>query len=337
MLKDLVAAVAAPGAEFRGTPFWAWNSKLEPETLRRQIRVMKAMGMGGFFMHSRVGLNTKYLSKEWFECIDACVDEAEKQGMKAWLYDEDRWPSGAAGGLVTDEEKYRIRELQMADEVPEGAVELAAFAVKLKGTEMLSMRRLGSTAEEAAPGETRVVFSWQTAEPMSWYNGQTYLDTMNPEAVAKFIRVTHERYFAELGDKFGKSVPGIFTDEPHYLPALFSDNTKTFRLKNGQQDRPYSFSSLPWTDRMPELFRKKYGYDLIDHLPELFFEVRGEEVSRTRLNFFDLATGLFVNAFSKQIGEWCDKHGLVFTGHVLCEDTVLAQRMRVGAAMRFYE
>ena len=337
MLEDLVKAIASPGVEFRGTPFWAWNSKLEPEVLRRQIRMMKAMGMGGFFMHSRVGLNTKYLSKEWFECIDACVDEAEKLGMKAWLYDEDRWPSGAAGGLVTDEVQYRIRELQMAGELPDGAVELATFAVVLEGTEMQSMRRLASMDDAVKPGETKVIFSWQTAEPMSWYNGQTYLDTMNPEAVAKFIRVTHERYFSEIGEKFGKAVPGIFTDEPHYLPALFSDNTKTLKLKHGQQDQPYKFSSLPWTTRMPELFLKKYGYDLIEHLPELFFEVKGEEISRTRLNFFDLATGLFVDAFSKQIGEWCEQHDLVLTGHVLAEDTVISQRLRVGAAMRFYE
>ena len=198
-------------------------------------------------MHSRVGLNTRYLSQEWFECIDACVDEAEKLGMKAWLYDEDRWPSGAAGGLVNNEEKSRIRELQMAGELPDGAVELATFAVTLKVTQLQSARRLKSMDEPVRPGETKVIFSWQTAEPMSWYNGQTYLDPMNPDAVAKFIRVTHERYFAELGGKFGKSVPGIFTDEPHYLPALFSDNTKTLKFKHGQQDQPYKFSSLPWT------------------------------------------------------------------------------------------
>ena len=64
MLDDLITSIKSPGIEFRGTPFWAWNSKLEPEVLRRQIRVMKDMGMGGFFMHSRVGLNTRYLSQE---------------------------------------------------------------------------------------------------------------------------------------------------------------------------------------------------------------------------------------------------------------------------------
>ncbi|MBQ6352278.1 MAG: hypothetical protein IJJ28_03305, partial [Lentisphaeria bacterium] len=337
MLNDLLSRIQSPGVEFRGTPFWAWNSKLDPDTLRRQIRVMKEMGMGGFFMHSRVGLNTPYLGKEWFDCIRACIDEAEKLGMNAWLYDEDRWPSGAAGGLVTNEEKYRIRELQMGGELPERAVELATFALRLNGTEIAASRRLADKDDPVEAGETKVIFSWQTADPMSWYNGQTYLDPMNPEAVAKFIRVTHDRYFAEIGDKFGHSVPGIFTDEPHYLPALFSDNNRTLRFTHGRQSQPYKFSSLPWTGRIPELFREKYGYDLIERLPELFFETPGEEVSRTRLNFFDLVTELFVTSFSKQIADWCGRHGFVLTGHVLAEDTLISQRLRVGAAMRFYQ
>ena len=73
-----------------------------PELLR-QIRELKKMGFGGFFMHSRVGLNTVYLSNEWFDCVRACVQEAEKLGINAWLYDEDRWPSGFAGSLETAE------------------------------------------------------------------------------------------------------------------------------------------------------------------------------------------------------------------------------------------
>ena len=88
-----------PGKDWRGAPFWSWNDKLEEAELRRQIREMKKAGMGGFFMHSRVGLITEYLSKEWIKMIKACVAEAKKTGMNAWLYDEDRWPSGAAGGL----------------------------------------------------------------------------------------------------------------------------------------------------------------------------------------------------------------------------------------------
>ena len=98
MNKKFLAQFKHPTSEFRGAPFWAWNGKLDPEELRKQVRIMHRMGLGGFFMHSRVGLNTPYLGPEWMKCVDACVDEAEKLDMQAWLYDEDRWPSGAAGG-----------------------------------------------------------------------------------------------------------------------------------------------------------------------------------------------------------------------------------------------
>jgi len=120
--------------ELHGAPFWAWNGKLEKDELIRQIHVMKKMGMGGFFMHARVGLNTPYLSDEWFDCVKTCINEAEKLGMKAWLYDEDRWPSGAAGGAVTQDLRYRARAVVMlkSGETTEGLepVELGRFAVK---------------------------------------------------------------------------------------------------------------------------------------------------------------------------------------------------------------
>ncbi|MBR5044463.1 MAG: hypothetical protein IKX66_03850, partial [Clostridia bacterium] len=100
-----------PTSEYRGTPFWAWNCHLEKDELLRQIDVMKEMGFGGAHMHVRTGLDTPYLSDEFFDLITACVDKSEKEGMLAWLYDEDRWPSGAAGGIVTKDVRYRQRTL----------------------------------------------------------------------------------------------------------------------------------------------------------------------------------------------------------------------------------
>ncbi len=98
MPETFAEKFAAPGAAYRGKPFWSWNGRLEPEKLRRQIREFKAMGLGGFFMHSRVGLATPYLGREWFDCIRASIEEAKRCGLIPCLYDEDRWASGAAGG-----------------------------------------------------------------------------------------------------------------------------------------------------------------------------------------------------------------------------------------------
>src|SRR5512146_3033666 len=101
-----------PPAEFRGAPFWSWNDDPQNTELIRQIRLMQKAGMGGFFMHSRTGLLTEYLSEAWMERVRACIEEAKRLGMKAWLYDEDRWPSGFAGGKVPERsQELRARSL----------------------------------------------------------------------------------------------------------------------------------------------------------------------------------------------------------------------------------
>ncbi len=151
MSTKLEQAFKTPGAAYRGMPFWAWNGKLSPDELRRQIRLMKQMGLGGFFMHSRVGLDTPYLKDAWFKCVDACLDEAKKQDMQAWLYDEDRWPSGAAGGLVTKNPKYRMRTLVMTKLDSAVALKwtkdvLAVFKVKLAGDVLRAMEPISKGA-----------------------------------------------------------------------------------------------------------------------------------------------------------------------------------------------
>src|SRR5262249_28148639 len=89
-----------PGSEYRATPFWAWNTNLDKNDLVWQIDQLRKLGYGGFHMHVRTGMATEYLSNEFMELVRACVEKARDEGMLAWLYDEDRWPSGAAGGIV---------------------------------------------------------------------------------------------------------------------------------------------------------------------------------------------------------------------------------------------
>ena len=78
-----------------------WNDRLQKENLGEQIEGFKKAGMGGFFIHSREGLETEYLSTEWMEDVKFCVDKAQENDLELWIYDEDKWPSGAAGGKVS--------------------------------------------------------------------------------------------------------------------------------------------------------------------------------------------------------------------------------------------
>ena len=70
---------------------------------------------------------------------------------------------------------------------------------------------------------------------------------------------------------------------------------------------------------------------------EVLFDVDGQAVSRPRWHYYDCITALFVDAFAKQIGRWCQRHGLPFTGHVLGEETLITQTYVVGSCLRFYE
>ena len=324
--ETLTNAWQNPGRKFRSAPFWSWNSKLEPDRLCRAIDSMQAVGMGGFFMHSRYGLKTPYLSDEWFKCVSACVERARELGMKAYLYDEDRWPSGSAGGIVTRKHpEYGMMNLlcTRAAEPAENAERLATFAVSFDESERMVSYREIEQADDVEPGESIMSFDVVPTPGTGWHNDGPYLDTMNPDGVAEFIRVTHQAYADRYGEDFGKLVPAIFTDEPNYGSTRSDPEKNEFKLV--------------WTGKMPREFVKRRGYDIRQHLPELVFASAEGEFSKARHDFYRTATELFVEAFSQQIGQWCGKHNIALTGHMLCEETLASQIRVVGACMPHYE
>nr|WP_300776649.1 hypothetical protein [uncultured Acetatifactor sp.] len=332
-----------PTAEYRGKPFWSWNGRLEEAELCRQIDIIKEMGFGGYFMHSRTGLETEYLGEEWFELTNKCADYGHKAGMESWLYDEDRWPSGSAGGMVTKEEQYRAMFLEMncltedawkAWRPDENAV--AVFACKMeqepsmkKGqpggcSGIFSGKRLLRAGDALAEGVTAIEFRTRYSVCNDNYNGYCYVNTMHREAIEKYIELTHEKYREKCGDRFGKEISGIFTDEPH-RGGVFT---------NFAEGEP---NAVPYTpDLFPE-FEKRFGYSLKENLPELFLRRSRGELSKVTRDYFELCQELFLERFAIPVQNWCRENGLIFTGHVLHEDSLCCQAIMQGSLMRFYE
>ncbi|NLT73266.1 MAG: hypothetical protein GXX94_03620 [Chloroflexi bacterium] len=313
-----------PSLDLRGAPFWSWNDRLDPVELARQVRDMKAHGMGGFFMHSRDGLETVYMGPEWRECVRRTVDIATQEGMGAWLYDEDRWPSGAAGGLVpqTGGDAFRAKVITMemtTTAPPPGKDLLALYRARIENGALQYAERLDprQTACPAAD-ETYLVFRREISGPSEWFNQDAYADNLNPEAVRCFIETTYEPYYQEVGDAFGKAVPGIFTDEP---------NVFAVEVRSG---RP----ALPWTDGLPAFYRERRGHDLLDTLPWLFLP--GDRDAKARHDYWFTISQRFTEAYSRQISDWCEEHGLAFTGHYLMENDLGMGTLRGGAIMPHY-
>ena len=333
-----------PGAEWRGKPFWSWNGELREEEVCRQINIMQEMGLGGYFMHSRAGLITEYLGEDWFDLINAGADEGARIGMEAWLYDEDRWPSGSAGGMVTQDPQYRMKSIVLCEQSPDTFVRddemLYCFAARIDGVDLWGYRMIGTDEDALAvcsaletetagkPGTIRMLsFKIVPDHPNSNYNGNTYIDTMSRAAVDRFIEMTHEQYKAKCGERLGTSIKGIFTDEPHRGKAM--DNLR--------RDGDTLTCSMCWTDDFFAEFETRYGFRAQDVLPELFYRMDGERLSKVKLFWFDLADNLFLERFAKPINDWCNDNGIAFTGHVLHEDSLTNQSVPHGSLMRFYE
>ncbi len=79
------ALFKSPTSEYRGCPLWAWNTKLDKDQMVRQIDNFADMGMGGFHMHVRTGLDTEYMGTEFMDIVRVCVDYAESKNMLACL------------------------------------------------------------------------------------------------------------------------------------------------------------------------------------------------------------------------------------------------------------
>ncbi len=352
-----------PTKEYRGKPFWSWNGRLEEAELCRQIDIIREMGFGGYFMHSRTGLETEYLGEEWFRLTNKCADYGYKAGMESWLYDEDRWPSGSAGGMVTKEEKYRAMFLEMnlltadawrAWQPDENVV--AVYACRMEGEPsadpgrsvqalaagghaaeawdtggpkeafngIFSEKRLLHEGDALAEGETAIEFRTRYSVCNDNYNGYCYVNTMNREAIEKYIELTHEKYREKCGDRFGKEITGIFTDEPH-RGGVFT---------NFAEGEP---NAAPYTPDLFQEFEKRFGYSLKENLPELFLRRSQGELSKVTRDYFELCQELFLERFAIPVQNWCRENRLIFTGHVLHEDSLCCQAIMQGSLMRFYE
>ena len=332
----------SPTSEYRGVPFWAWNTQLERQALLRQLEVFARMGFGGVHIHPRTGLATPYLGAEFMAHVRASAERAQELGLKVWLYDEDRWPSGFAGGLVTQDPALRARHLLFTPHAYDGQDAqpsliagafpgrsgngqlLARYAVTLE-TDRLTRFRVLENYEVALEGEQLWFAYLETALPSPWFNNQTYVDTLNPRAVRRFLEVTHERYREAVGELFGSTIPAMFTDEPQFAHKTCLEHPRAL------QD-----VVLPWTPDLTETYFARYGEHLLDRLPELFWELPDKCASETRYRYHDHIAERFASAYADQVGAWCADHGLMLTGHMMEEPTLHAQTSSLGDAMRSY-
>ena len=281
-----------PPRQYATAPLWTWNDMLTEEQVRGTLRDLAGQKVKQAFIHPRPGLMTPYLSDEWFRLWRAALDEAENLDMNIWIYDENSYPSGFAGGWVPEAmPDSRGRGLHFAEVKTLGTPTddfFAAYRITETGYENVTRK---ARSGEPLPEGRYLVATWRFAPARGWFGGKWYVDLLKPGVTEKFIEITLEAYKRHIGDQFGKRCPGIFTDEPHLCPA----------------------GGLHWNEHLSDEFRKRWGYNLEDHLPALQAPVG--DWKKIRHNYYQLLLEQFIEHWAKPCHDWCEANGLEFTGH----------------------
>lgn len=295
---ELKRLFADPPSEYRSAPLWDWNEQITEEGIDFQMKEFKKAGIGGVFVHPRPGLLTEYLSDEWFHLFDYTVQKGKELDMKVWIYDENSYPSGFAGGHVP---------AQMPDSYKHGAglsmeiqetlnVQLSdTIGVILKKTDSGFADITASAGQENGQKGTYYIFRKTYPGKSPWYGGFTYVDLLYPGVTQKFLELTMTKGYEKNSADFGKTLPGIFTDEPN-LEAAMSKGTM-FR----------------WTPDLWEAFQQRWGYDLRVNLPSLVEETGNWK--KVRHDYYELILELFIDRWAKPWYRYSEEKNLDWTGH----------------------
>lgn len=287
-----------PPPEYRSAPLWDWNDLITEEGIAFQMEEFKKAGIGGVFVHPRPGLVTEYLSEDWFHLFDYTVQKGKELGMKVWIYDENSYPSGFAGGHVPAEmpDSYQNGtglKMEISQEL--NIVPSDTIAVVLKKTDSGFTNITARLGQEKTETGTYYIFRKTYPSRSLWYGGYTYVDLLHKGVTEKFMELTMTKGYERNSADFGKTLSGIFTDEPN-LEAAMSRGTH-----------------LRWTPDLWDVFEQRWGYDLKVNLPSLVEETG--DWKKVRHDYYETLVELFVERWAKPWSEYCEEKNLVWTGH----------------------
>lgn len=254
------------------------------------MQFYKDLGLGGIVCNVDF---QQYMQSEkhWKTLVDG-VDACAQLGMIVWLYDEDGYPSGAAGGLVLAENR--------------------------------DFQALALAFDKSRPDPFLLRPSYEfTHASNNFAYARRYANLLDARADASFLRHTHDAYWQRLQKHFGHTIEATFTDEPSLMAVNIGQLPEEVR-KNVRVVDPKAvpLPSVPWVHDLPERYQQRYHQDLNAQRRSLF-EGDTAEDRQVRRQFWALVADLVAERYYGQIQAWCGKHGIASSGHTLWEEDIL--------------
>lgn len=268
-------------------------------------------------------------------------------GLRLWIYDEDGYPSGAAGTLTLDtapageaRAAVMVTRLLKPGEtftcpLPHGhTAPLAACGYYLEG-DVITDDELSAAPIQETWTKEGYHFANTSAKNLLCmcffekpaYEGthavhnvhaaRRYIDIGNKTAGDTFIRNTYKPYI----DTLGEDIEAFFTDEPSYIGNYFPYHSQPQNTIHPYDTSIPFFPMVKWSYNLLQRFREAYGYPLEPHLPALFLG-NSKQCCDIRRDFCNLTTMLAEEGYFQNIGDYCESRRRHFSGHLLFEDTM---------------
>jgi len=299
---DWVSAWSDPPVECRplqilhGVP----AAKATPEAMKK----LKESGLGGIVCN--VDFKNYLVSEDHWDNLIRAVEACREVGLIVWIYDEDGYPSGAAGGLVLQRNP---------------AYEALALTYDKLRKEPFALR----PAYE------------HTHASNNFYAARRYPNLIDDRAVRCFIEKTHDEYWRRLKKYFGKTIQALFTDEPSLMAVnigpLPENVRKNVRVVDRLDESVKPLPSVPWAGDLPDRYRKRYDRDLLKVRKSLF-EGNDKFDREVRQRFWALISDLVAERYFGRLQEWAQSHGVASSGHTLWEETPLHHVPLHGNALK---
>lgn len=309
------------------------NSDLRVEEIREQIKMLCSAGYESIFLHARAGLKTPYFSKQWFDALDAAIDELIKNNAKFAIWDEDNFPSGDAGNRICNsypelaacQLNFRIIEAEKGKPLLEyfsvnGAF-TGCYAVYADDSAADISEHCGTLRSQWNPAQLRVsAYSPYGQLPMPHrrrsMNTPRFGLVWTPDRDCRVICVETLRSSAgnHSSDLLAPETTQILLDLIHAgYERRFGEKMKF--CSASFLDEPAPTGNYPWTRRFPEEFFSDHGYQILPLLPHLAVDISPDS-RRIRNDYRKTLHRLLCQNYLTPIRQWLNERGIASAGHL---------------------
>jgi len=216
-------------------PFWGINDNISEKIIYDKMKKYSNAGIEELITWFNSGCEIEFLSKEFFKKYFNIIDVAKRFNIKLWIYDDFNWPSGSSAGRITDEFpefRQNFLEYLIIDNIEPGGFYapneiLNAFLISDNGkvSELRGYYRFNHLKYKLDNNGKILIFykdffegKIAASSGAKWSrNNSFFADLLNKKAVDKFIELNLESFKNRFEKEFGKTIIGVFTDEPAIL------------------------------------------------------------------------------------------------------------------------